>query len=334
MIMEYFMQPVTSLSAKVRSKRMRHGFGVSALAVALAASQAGPAWATIDNTASPTGTPASGTLPTPPTATVNVPVAPAGPALTVVKTVKSPNATNITDSNADGIVGVGDTVTFQYVITNSGNVTINAVTPVDTGPRFNTIAGTGTLGAFTLISTTNATSTGAQLLPSESGTWEATYTLTALDSYRAAGILAASGDAVTNSATATGTPVSGTLAAVTPSTAETQIPANPRMSIAKTFTFTTGTSPADVGDVIQYTYTIVNTGNVTINSVGVADTHEGVLLSGEPSDETLITDGPLAPGSTSTDAAADNAVWSVLRPGATVRFRYNHTVTQAEFNNQ
>jgi hypothetical protein len=307
------------------------------LALAIAASQAGPAFATIDNTASPTGTPASGTLPTPPTATVNVPVAPAAPTLTVVKTVKAPNATNITDSNADGIVGAGDTVTFQYVITNpatTGAVTINAVSPVDVGPSFNSIAGTGTLGAFTLISTTNAASTGAQLLPGESGTWEATYTLTALDAYRAAGILAAGGNAVTNSATATGTPVSGTLAAVTPSTAETQIPANPRMSIAKTFTFTTGTSPADVGDVIQYTYTVVNTGNVTINSVGVSDTHEGALLSGEPSDETLITDGPLAPGTPSTDAAADNAVWSVLRPGATVRFRYNHTVTQAEFNNQ
>jgi uncharacterized repeat protein (TIGR01451 family) len=335
------MQRKTSLSARSRDKRLWHGLGVSALSLAIFASQAGPALAAIDNTATPSGTPASGTLPTPPTSSVSVPVAPATPTLTVAKSVPA----NVTDTNADGIVGPGDTITYTYVITNTGNVTINTVSPVDAGPTFNTLPRTGAALSFTLVSTTNVASTGAQLLPAESGTWTAVYTLTAVDAYRAAGLLAASTTAVENSATATGAPVSGTLGAVAPSTAETQIPANPRFSIVKSFTFTTDTGTAgqaDVGDVIRYRYEVNNTGNVTINNVAVTDVHEGVTLSGQPLGETIAVlqggfDGPLAsasPAVPSTDAVANNGVWSVLRPGARIVFFYDHTVTQTEFNNQ
>jgi uncharacterized repeat protein (TIGR01451 family) len=257
-------------------------------------------------------------------------VAPPTPTLTVAKTAAAP-----VDTVADGVIRNGDTITYTYVITNTGNVTINTVSPVDTGPTFNTIAGTGTLGSFTLVSTTDPLTTGATLAPFESGTWTAIYTLSAVDAYRAAGI-ALSGTAVENSATATGSPAQGTLGAVTPSTAETTIPANPALSINKTFVFTTDTGTigqANVGDVIRYTYTVQNTGNVTINNVSVNDVHEGAALgAGLPNNENMAVgaDGPLAPGVVSSDAVANNGVWSVLRPGATITFRYDHTVTQAE----
>jgi plastocyanin len=318
-----------SLKSRGSPLGLTRGLGASAVALALFASQTGPAFAAIDNTATANGTPASGTL-TPPTSSVSVPVAPPGPKLSVVKTAAAP-----VEVGTDGVINAGDTITFTYVVTNTGNVTINSVAPVDSGPTFNTIAGTGSLGAFTLVSTTNGATAGSTLAVNESGTFTAVYTLSAVDAYRAAGI-ALAGTPVQNSATATGSPVTGTLAAVTPSTAKTTIPANPKLSIAKSFVFTTdnGTlTRADVGDVITYTYVVTNTGNVTITSLSINDIHEGVALSGQPANETLTSDGPLAPGSVSSDSVANNAVYSTIRPGATVTFTYVHTVTQAEVDN-
>jgi hypothetical protein len=320
------MNDSPSLKSRSSPVGFTRGLGVSALTLALFASQAGPAFAAIDNTATANGTPSSGTL-VPPTASASVPVAPAGPKLSVLKTAAAPVETGV-----DGVINAGDTITFTYVVTNTGNVTINSVVPVDAGPTFNTIAGTGTLGAFTLVSTTNGATSGSTLAVNESGTYTAVYTLSAVDAYRAAGI-ALAGTPVQNSATATGSPITGTLAAVTPSNAKTTIPANPKMSIAKSFVFTTDTgtlTKADVGDVITYTYVVTNTGNVSITSLSINDIHEGVALSGQPANETLTSDGPLAPGTVSSDSVANNAVYSTIRPGATVTFTYVHTVTQAE----
>lgn len=306
------------------------GLGVSALTLALFASQVGTAYAAIDNTATANGTPAAGTL-VPPTDSVSVPVATGTPTLTVAKTGAAP-----VEVGTDGVINAGDTITYTYVVTNSGNVSISSVAPVDTGPTFNNLAGTGSLSSFTLVSTTNGASSGATLLPNESGTFTAIYTLSAVDAYRAAGITVAGGDAVENSATATGTPATGTLGTVAPSTAEVAIPANPKLSIDKVAVITTdngSTGVADVGDVITYTYTVVNTGNVVISSLSINDIHEGSALSGEPSGETLTSDGPLAaasPAAVSSDSVTDNAVYTTVQPGATVTFTYVHTVTQAE----
>jgi uncharacterized repeat protein (TIGR01451 family) len=324
------MTESSSLNARGSHFGFARGLGASALSLALFASQTAPVYAAIDNTATANGTPAAGTL-TPPSDSASVPVATGVPTLTVLKTAAAP-----VDTVADGVIRAGDTITYTYVVTNSGNVSISGVTPVDAGPTFNNLAGTGSLVGFTLVSTTNGASSGATLLPNESGTFTAVYTLSAVDAYRAAGITVAGGDAVENSATATGTPAAGTLGIVTPSTAEVAIPANPRLAIDKVAVITTDNGSAgvaDVGDIITYTYTVENTGNVAIGDLTINDIHEGVSLSGEPSGETLTSDGPLAsatPAATSSDATADNALWTTIQPGAIVTFTYVHTVTQAE----
>jgi hypothetical protein len=330
-----------SLKSRASPYGLARRLGVSALSLAFFTSFTGNAYAAITNTATPNGTPSTGSLPTPaPTATVNVPVAPAAPALTI--TSKSGAAP--VETGSDGVINAGDTITWTYVIQNSGNVTINSVAPLETGTglgaRFNSTTpnGTGSFSAFTLVSTTNAATTGATLAPGESGTWTAVYTLSAVDAYRAAGINIATGNGAENRASATGTPVTGTLAAVTPVLAEVAIPANPRFSIVKSHVFTTDAAPltqANVGDVIRYKYEVTNAGNVAINNVSVSDEHEGTVISGQPLGENILVanggqDGPLAPGVTSTDAAANNGTWSVLQPGARVIFFYDHTVTQAE----
>ena len=300
---------------------------VSLLALMMALSQVAPAYATIDNTANASGTYNAATT-TSNNSTVNIPVTPATPTLTVVKTAPA----SVSDTNGDGIVGAGDKITYSYLVTNTGNVTINAARPTDVGPTFATVAGTGTMSAFSPVS--------VNLAPGANQTFTATYTMSAVDAYRAAGIAkGAVGDAnraVENTASATGNPVIGTLGAVTPSLAETQIPGNPALSIVKTWAFFTpggdanSNGKADKGDKVVYTYTVTNTGNVTMTGVTVADTHEGSLLAaGTVANETLTSDGPLAPGTTSTDAA-NNGSWDTMRPGAVVTFTYTHTVTQTE----
>jgi uncharacterized repeat protein (TIGR01451 family) len=326
------MTESTSLKTRGRHIGLARGLGASALSLALFTSQTAPVYAAITNTATANGTPAAGTL-VPPSASASVPVATGAPTLTIVKTAGAP-----VEVGTDSVINAGDTILYTYVVTNSGNVSINSVVPVDTGPKFNTINGTGTLGAFTLVSTTNVASSGSTLLPGESGTFTALYTLSAIDAYRAAGITVAGGNAVENSATATGSPVSGTLGTVTASTAEVAIPAAPKLAIAKNRTITTDNGSAgvaDVGDVITYTYVVQNTGNVTITGLTIADIHEGAPLATPPNGETLTSDGPLAaatPSQVSTDVTIplNNGTWSTIRPGATVTFTYVHTVTQAE----
>jgi uncharacterized repeat protein (TIGR01451 family) len=299
-----------------------------------------PSFATIDNTATATGTPSSGTLANPTSNTVAIPVASGNPSLSVAKSVFA--GATIAGGIDPAITDAGDTITYQYILTNNGNQTLTSVVPVDPKPKFgpSQILGTGTFGAFTLITgTTTLTPTG----PTNTSTYRAVYTLSQLDIDRAGGIVAGP-TAVNNSALATGVrPNSTTYTATIPGTAVTAITAYPKLTVAKTFSLAdvnTGTNTAgnaDVGEVITYTYTVKNVGNVAINNVSITDNHEGtniVPASLKIIGETLTSDGPLAtPDSIlSTDTTANNAIWSVLQPGATITFTYTHTVTQAEFD--
>jgi uncharacterized repeat protein (TIGR01451 family) len=290
-------------------------------------------FATIDNQATASGTYNSTTVTSPNSNLVQIPVAAANPSLSVAKSVLTPVTTNL---GADAtIVDAGDRIVYQYIVTNNGNVTISAVTPVDTGPLFGSpqVAGTGSMSSFTLTAGTTT------LLPGQSATFTATYTLSQLDAYRAAGITVPA-NAVNNSATASGTPASGTLGPVPPGTATTTLPAGPKLCISKTGTLndvvgggnTAGV--ADLGETISYAYDVVNCGNVAITNVSITDTHEGSALpAGTVANETLVTEGPLGtPASTDVTAPLNNGVWSTLQPGATIRFTYTHTVTQAEID--
>jgi uncharacterized repeat protein (TIGR01451 family) len=292
-----------------------------------------PSFATIDNSAVATGTYNASAVNSPTSNLVAIPVATANASLSVAKSVLTSASTNLGANTT--ITDSGDRIVYQYIVTNNGNVTISSVVPVDPKPKFgpSQVVGTGTFGGFVITAGT------ANLLPGQSVTYTNTYTLSTLDVDRAAGIVVA-GNAVNNSATATGTPASGVLGAVPPGTATTTIPAGPVLSIVKSFVLTDipgggrTALKADVGETITYTYTVQNTGNVAITNVLINDTHEGSLIApGLIIGETLTSDGPLAPGITSTDATANNGTWSLLQPGATITFTYTHTVTQTEFDN-
>ena len=102
-------------------------------------------------------------------------------------------------------------------------------------------------------------------------------------------------------------------------------------------TYSTASTPVVLGQIVTYTYTIANTGNVVINNVQISDMH-GTPAALVPTggagitSETLTVPGPLGAGA-SPDSTSNNGIWSTLAPGASIQFNYVHTVTQAEIDN-
>jgi uncharacterized repeat protein (TIGR01451 family) len=320
-------EKIMQMKSKVQNSRVRPIARTWIYAPVIATSflaLAQPTYAGIDNSATASGTYGVTTVTSAPSL-VSIPVVTANPSLSMTKTVLTP--ATIGAGNAS-ITDAGDTITYQYVILNTGNVTISGVTPVDTGPSFGNpqTAGTGSMGAFTTVDSTT-------LLPGATATFTAVYTLSAVDVYRAAGITNPP-DAVNNTATASGTAPDLSTVTSAGDTATTTIAPGPLLSVTKVGNLveTNGNTTdllAEVNDVITYTYTVVNTGNVAITGVVINDTHEGSGLLQSVFTEALTAEGPLGIPA-STDASGVNGSWDVIQPGATVTFTYVHTVTQAE----
>jgi hypothetical protein len=140
----------------------------------------------------------------------------------------------------------GQTVTYSFHVTNTGNVSLSNVAVTDSS-----FSGTGTLSAIDCPDTTLAA--GAD------ETCTATYTVTQAD--------VDAGGSVTNTATADGIPP-GTIIPVdsTPSTSTVTVDQTPGIAIVKTV------SPAaetdyKVGEVLTYSFAITNTGDVTETNV-------------------------------------------------------------------
>lgn len=310
-------------SSKVRSIALAWIYAPVMATSFLALAQ--PTYADIDNSATASGTYSGNPVASGPSA-VSIPVVAANPSLSIAKSIGTVASVAL-GSNAT-ITDGSDTIIYHYIITNNGNVTITGVTPVDVGPSFGNpqTGGTGSMSVFTL------TSGSTTLLPGQIAEFDATYTLSTLDVYRAAG-LTVPADAVNNTATGSGI-YAGNPVTSPGGSATTTIAAGPRLTVSKggvLSKFPGNLDPdAEVDDTITYTYTVFNNGNVPISNVVINDTHELVLIT--PATlftEVLTTEGPLGTPA-STDASGVNGSWDLIQPGATVTFTYLHTVTQTE----
>ncbi|RLV57544.1 DUF11 domain-containing protein [Aeromicrobium phragmitis] len=214
----------------------------------------------VDNTAT-----ASGTAPTDETvndgATARVDV-PAAPALELDKT----------GALADGATALpGDTVEYEFRVTNTGNVTLDAVAISDP------------MEGLSALSYGTWPGDEGVLAPGESVDATATYTLTAADLDR--------GD-LTNIASATGTPPSGP-AVLDEDEHELALPQLASIDLVKDGALSDG-AEGRTGDTVEYGFTLTNTGNVTLTGVTLVDELEGlsdVVFGAWPSAEGVLAQG-------------------------------------------
>ncbi|MGJ6967615.1 DUF7507 domain-containing protein [Streptosporangium sp. G11] len=189
----------------------------------------------ITNTAVASGTPPTGPEVSSAPSTATITAAPA-PSLALLKTA-SPSTMVLADR----------TVTYSYVITNTGNVTLTGVGVTETS-----FSGTGTRPVTTCPATTVA--------PQASTTCTSTYVTTQAD---------INAGSITNTAVASGTPPAGPAVSSAPSTATVTAAPAPSLALLKTASPSTLTA---AGRTVTHSYAIVNTGNVTLTGVGVTDT--------------------------------------------------------------
>ncbi|WP_164519589.1 DUF7507 domain-containing protein [Nocardioides ferulae] len=208
---------------------------------------------TVANTATAAGTPPSGPGVTD-TDSTTTPL-PSSPAIKLTKTAGA-----IVDGDGNG-PHAGDTITYSFKVTNTGNVTLNPVTVSD--PK---------VGAVTC-------GTGA-LVPGDSrNCTDKSYALTQADVD--AGVVA-------NTATATGTPPVGPDVTDDDSTTTTVtgVAAIKLVKFAGSVIDLNGNG-IDDGDQLVYSFKVSNTGAVTLTNVTVTDPKLGVVT---------CSSAPLAPG--------------------------------------
>jgi uncharacterized repeat protein (TIGR01451 family)/gliding motility-associated-like protein len=188
------------------------------------------------------------------------------------------------DANGDGKAQVGETVTYTFKVENTGNVTVSDIKITD--PKVTVTGGPITLAP------------GA----SDASTFTATYTLTQAD---------LDAEQVNNLATATGkdpkgNPVTDTSENGNPVDPDhpapptctdctvTPVPQTGAIALVKQVTNVgTGTNGAFLlGNTIEYTFTIKNTGNVILNNLVLTD----LKISATP----FIISGSLLPGASTS----------------------------------
>lgn len=322
--------PHASTPQSETSLRSRHGwkmrYAAAPLSLLLAAAQVVPAFATINNTVTATGTAPNG-APGGITAndTENVDVVDDAPALTVAKTwAFAPGG----DVNSDGNVDAGDVIAYTYTVTNSGNVTVRNVAVTDAHDGVGTApvivvptsvtTDNGTVAAGTLNDSSDAVGPPDGdwdvLGPQDVITFRSTYTVVAGDLTSPA---SADGD-IDNTATVAGTYDPGTGPVAVSGTGSASVPLDiaPNLTITKVADDTTDVV---AGQLITYTYTVTNAGNVPITNVTLADTHNGIPGSLVPAFQSFTTNT----GSTNTG----NTI-NVLQPGNVAVFTATYTVTQ------
>ncbi|MBZ2199457.1 DUF11 domain-containing protein [Occultella gossypii] len=194
----------------------------------------------VTNVATATGNPPGSDVPvTSPPSETTVGSEPA-PGLSVVKT-----------SSPTSVAAAGDVITYGFLVTNTGNVTLSDVVPVE-----GEFSGTGELSEIECPTNT--------LAPGEDVTCTATYEVTQED---------VDAGGVTNVATATATPPDtttggGTPVEAPPSEIEVDVPSAPGLTLVKTADVD---RIANAGDQVLFSFLVTNTGNVTLDDLSIAD---------------------------------------------------------------
>jgi uncharacterized repeat protein (TIGR01451 family) len=165
------------------------------------------------------------------------------------------------DVNGNGIADAADTISYNFTVTNTGNVTLTNVVLTDNK---------ATPAAFTLStgdvaplgdSTDTPAAGWATLAPGDTLTTSATYALLQADLDAGQAINVAN----VTSSTIPGLVVAANDSVTTPLTTAASI------ALEKSGVLTLGNGVADVGDIVSYQFKVTNTGPTTLTNVTIAD---------------------------------------------------------------
>ena len=220
---------------------------------------------------------------------VTVPVEKVKPAVTVTKKITEGTSGN----GADGTYKAGDVAHYTITVTNTGNVTLENI-PVNE-----------TLPGATFDTTGTDTASIAKLAPQESAALAASYTVTQADVDK--------GEVINNVATAkapgTEEPTPSEPTPITPEKKNPEVTVTKKITEGTAGTGLNGTYKA--GEVVHYTITVTNTGNVTLEDI--------------PVNETLA-------GATFDTTGTDTASIAKLEPQESASLAASYKVTQADVN--
>ena len=224
------------------------------------------------------------------------------------------------DSDLVAGLSAGDTLTYTFDVTNTGDTTITGVVINE--------------DAFDLPGPIVITPPAdIDLSPSEAQQWTGSYTLTQADIDNT--FASADGD-VDNLASATGTDPAGDPVTSNQDPAEIPLPAVASLSIVKSAVVDDNDTPTDplddtdwqddgdgipeAGDTIIYSYVVTNDGNVTLSNVDVSDAFELPALTADL--------GPI----TCDDVVGGDNVIATMAPGDVVNCTADYTVSQADID--
>jgi uncharacterized repeat protein (TIGR01451 family) len=230
-----------------------------------------------------------------------------------VPVVQTSSLTIVKSTTTSSVSHVGDAVSYGFVITNNGNVTVSGITVTD-----NPMAPAGPLTSSVVCesppSTTCSNGAGSvTLAPGQQATFGGTYAATQADLDHGS---------IKDTAAANGLSPSGAPVSATSNEVIVPVIQDPAITILKS---TTVTSVSHVGATIPYTFVVTNTGNVTLTSVDVNDTQEAPAGP--------LTSGPTCVSLSDPSGTCSGSTASSLAPGQSATFGAAYTVTQADLDN-
>ena len=215
---------------------------------------------------------------------------PTGPAVTdtddaVVTADQTPSISIDKTASPTTFGAVGTPISYSFVVTNNGNVTLDEVAVSDPHAGLSAIS--------------CAPAQGSSLEPGATMTCTASYTTTQAD---------LDAGSITNVGSVTGTPPTGPAVTDTDDAVVTA-DQTPSISIDKTASPTTFGA---VGTPISYSFVVTNNGNVTLDEVAVSDPHAGLsAISCAPAQGSS-----LEPGATMTCTASYTTTQADLDAGS------------------
>ena len=243
------------------------------------------------------------------------------PTVTTITTSSSLEVTKtaaVTD-NGDGNTGASDVINYTITVENKGNVTLSGLTLVDTLTD-------GSGGSLTLtngpsFSSTTLGSSPGTLKPNEVATYSGYYIISAnaalTSSINNSVLATASSPGQSNNVTDTSDDGDDSDGNTEDDVTVVDISPNPGIEATKTAIVidSNSNSANDQGDIIVYTITTENTGNVTLTGVNLTDT-----LTDNSGNALTLTSGPIFNSASASSSAG------ILKIGETATYTASYTI--------